>query len=377
MRMLARKEDVAQVAAFFHRKHAGGAAFVNAGTLHGQLVKATGIKSRAVLNEAMKQLKNDGVIDCQFGTAWPVSRVTIIPPPETIPGEAEQVWRETVQRLLDDDADRAAYYQFYPKLIDWPADRFAALIETVEAIRRVKPADMLAPVASAAGPLASSKLLQGLPAPALQALGINIGALPWLPNYIMLAGPPESEAVVLVENPAAFERAVAATRDLPVAWVAAFGFALSSPEAGGQRLADGMENLRNVAPVVRAGTPPPLDNLIRHRNLFHWGDLDKAGLQIFHRIRSQVPHIRLSALMQPMIDLLSQGGGHPYSVLSGKPVQQVWASCDPVIDHLLAICADGAVDQEFLEPDDIRRLCCLALSEDPAAEVAPGIRTGC
>ncbi|SOD99444.1 Wadjet anti-phage system protein JetD domain-containing protein [Caenispirillum bisanense] len=365
--MLARKEDVARVAAFFHRKRAGGATYVNAGTLHGQLVKATGIKSRAVLNDAMKQLKMDSVIDCEFGTTWPVSRVTITPPPEAVLGDAEQAWRETVLRMVADDADRTAYYLFYPKLSDWPVDRFDALIATIETIRRTKPADMLLPLASAVGPLASSKLLQNLPAPALHALGINMAALPRLPNYIMLAGPATPEAVVLVENPAAFERAMAATRDLPVVWVAAFGFALSAPEAGGQRLADGVENPWTCAPVVREGTPPPLEALLRHPALFHWGDLDKAGLQIFHRIRSQVPHIRLSALMQPMIDLLSQGGGHPYSDLSGKPMQLAWTGGEAIINRLLALCGDHAVDQEFLEPEDIRLLCRSALREERAA----------
>ncbi len=60
-------------------------------------------------------------------------------------------------------------------------------------------------------------MLFGLPKAPLRALGIDVDALAPGPTYFIIAGPPAPECVVFVENPNAFERAVAVTADLPVA----------------------------------------------------------------------------------------------------------------------------------------------------------------
>ena len=106
--------------------------------------------------------------------------------------------------------------------------------------------------------------------------------------------------------------------------------------------------------VVRDGTPPPLKELINHQDLTFWGDLDPAGLHIFHRLQRQLPQLCLSALYQPMISRLKAGYGHSYTKATGKEGQSPQVVSDPVAQSLLALCAERGIDQEIVDEDDCR-----------------------
>lgn len=234
---------------------------------------------------------------------------------------------------------------------DWPADMLGALVAELKRIRAAVP-DQPAFIISAAGPLASSKLLDKLPRAALRRIGVPIDAYPSPPMVLLTAGAAYPEAVVLVENPRAFERAFAATRDLPVAWISTHGLIAMS-------IADALGGRRYGAPVD--GTPPPLEQLLAARNLLYWGDLDLAGLMIFAEARKRLPSLRLSALYRPMEDLLVRGGGHPYTVATDKAHQRGCEMDDARFMRLIEACRSRAIDQEWLPVSAIRAECCDAL----------------
>jgi len=205
-------------------------------------------------------------------------------------------------------------------------------------------------IVAAGGDFASSKILDRIPGALLRGVGIDSDRFRRHPTVLLTSGAANPDAVVLVENPLAFERAWSATCDLPVAWVSTHGLVATSLERG-------IDDIACAVAAVRSGNPPPLDSLLAHRNLLYWGDLDKFGLWIFHRVRVQLPGIQLSALYRPMADLLNRGGGHAYCTLVEKAGQQDWDCSDPQVDGLLRLCCERAVDQEWVDEAEIRRGC--------------------
>jgi len=235
---------------------------------------------------------------------------------------------------------------------DWPTEALPALVAELKRVRAeppVRPAFLV----SAAGPLASSKLLDRLPQAALRRIGIPLDDYPAPPVVLLTAGAARPEAVILVENPRAFDRAFAVTRDLPVAWVSTHGLVATS-------VSRALDGAWFGAPVD--GAPPPLDVLLAGPRLFYWGDLDLAGLMIFAEARKRLPRIALSALYRPMLDLLESGGGHPYAEATDKPGQRSWSSDDPALQALIDACARRGIDQEWVPPEAIRALCALGLT---------------
>lgn len=201
--------------------------------------------------------------------------------------------------------------------------------------------------------LGSSKMLDALPNTALRAFGIDPTLFLDAPAYVMTAGPSDPKTVVLVENPQAFECAVKAA--VPsIAWVTTYGYGLSrGGDAYGAQLVAIIESGKMIS-VIRDGNPPSLRELINHQDLTFWGDLDPAGLHIFHRLQRQLPQLSLSALYQPMINRLKAGYGHPYTKATGKEGQSLQAISDPLAVSLLELCTERGVDQEIVNGDDCR-----------------------
>lgn len=320
----------------------------------------------------LKALVDMGEVECTWvDRQGPIGLMTLkLASPPMSPAEVS--WRACVLNLLAARADvrsgdEAALGDLWPKLADWPswcaADLVADLYDLRTRLEAGEYSARTAYLASASGRLASSKLLSLLPKPALQAFGIDTALLLDQPPYVIVAGPPEPQVVVLVENPEAFEAAVTAAADLPVAWVSTYGFGIAHVDGAGARMAAAVTSLVSPILLVRAGAPPPLDQLLAHPRLFHWGDLDLAGLLIFRSMQAARPQLRLSALYQPMIALLQSGGGHPYAEATGKPKQGRWTSDDPLISKFLTVCATRAVDQEHVGVAAIRSLALIALDE--------------
>ncbi|MBI5162846.1 MAG: hypothetical protein HY985_02975 [Magnetospirillum sp.] len=364
--MAMRPEERAEIAREILRRHLRPGQTIMQGA--SALKRLEGDRRIGTLIEArlfLKALVDLGEVECTWvDRQGPIGLVTLkLAPPPMSAAEAE--WRARVSDLLNTRADvrpgdEAALGDLWPKLADWPSwcadDLIADLYDFRTRLEAGEYTGKSAYLFSASGRLASSKLLSLLPKPALMAFGIDTTLLSDPPPYVIVAGPSEPQAVVLVENPEAFEMAVAATTDLPVAWVSTYGFGIAHVDGAGARMAAAVTSLVAPIPLVRAGSPPPLDQLLAHPRLFHWGDLDLAGLLIFRSMQVARPQLRLSALYQPMIALLQSGGGHPYVEATGKPKQDRWTSDDPLISELLTVCATRAVDQELVGVAAIRTL---------------------
>lgn len=212
----------------------------------------------------------------------------------------------------------------------------------------------------------ASKILSGKHTRALRKFGINVDLFTESANYVVTAGPPNPESVVLIENPTSFELAAACSAVDRVAFLATFGYGLSrSGEAFGQQLASIVTVPASLVPLVRAGQPPAPHLLLRHRNITFWGDLDHEGLRIFLRLKQTIPQLELSALYRPMATRLYRDGGHPYAAITGKdgqiPLSRDESASSAAIGRLSGCCATAALDQETLDVEDIGMLAGLPL----------------
>ncbi len=171
--------------------------------------------------------------------------------------------------------------------------------------------------------LSSSKMLSGFSADPIKKFGINVDLFPDGTPYVIVAGPPNPEAVVLIENPMAFERAISVGAANKVAMVVTFGYGLSRRGDGfGRQLAELVTEYRgSLVPLTREGNPPSLERLFGLDQIYFWGDLDPEGLKIFMRLRGTLSNLRLSRLYQWMARRLEGTKGHPYTVITGKEGQ--------------------------------------------------------
>lgn len=221
-------------------------------------------------------------------------------------------------------------------------------------------------VASAQCLLSSSKLLSAFGRPERKALGLTEESFLSQPRYIITAGPPEPTGALLIENPQSFEQAVIAGISKDMVLISVYGYGLASTakkdiesfwtESFGA-------TKRSLIPLVRDGNPPSLQKIFRLKNIYWWGDLDLAGLDIYQSIKTNIPHLRLSALYGAMLNLLHAGKGHPYAKCVGKDQQlqryknRTWD--EPEVQGLASACTQKAIDQEAVNTKTIRELASL------------------
>jgi hypothetical protein len=202
--------------------------------------------------------------------------------------------------------------------------------------------------------LGSSKLLSTIQAEA-RAFGINLDSFASSYRYISVAGNKEPDAVIIVENPHCFETAVQADEKLQYSWISSYGFgiALEKDLKYGEMLIGNLtqENHERLILLTRKGNPEQLPTLLSHKNLFFWGDLDLGGLQIFLKLQSNLPNLRLSALYWCLVKEFKSGNKHPYAKAVAKEGQRPFTVRNPEIKELLEICLQGGVDQEVVWSD--------------------------
>ncbi len=217
--------------------------------------------------------------------------------------------------------------------------------------------------------LGSSKILDRLPLSARRILGVS--KLPATPRYVVVAGPAEPKAVLLIENSTTYEEAVRAGLDKSVALIAAYGYGLNmmTDSAAGWALVESLTQGRCEV-LSRSGQAHRLTNLLEHPNLYFWGDLDREGLRIAMALRAKLPHLKLSAFYQPMADLArNKTTSHPYALFCGKANQQAWRhTADKQFDALASVCELRAVDQEAVNLSVFAGLVTQALTLAPEEE---------
>ncbi|MDK2123060.1 Wadjet anti-phage system protein JetD domain-containing protein [Parachitinimonas caeni] len=207
--------------------------------------------------------------------------------------------------------------------------------------------------------LSSSKILSEIPTAVLKRF---LGTDPEWPDqisYVVTAGPEAPKKTILIENPWAFERAIAAGLAVTDALVVTFGYGLTrGGDAFGRQLARQIESgTEGLVQLRRYGNPPDLSTLLHHSPLEFWGDLDPEGLRIYLRLKKRLPTLELSSLYEPMKQRLLEGRGHSYNCFTAKagqsPITPDELNCAPVIDELARLCKTRGIDQEALSVQEI------------------------
>lgn len=299
------------------------------------------------------------------------SYITVVQPVEHTPPHVQR-WSAVIEAAGLDPNDAEALIPLGDSISDFPEIEMAHLLRGLLELRldQEKLAGQPAYLTSAEYLLGSSKILTSLPKRALKAFGISVDQFQAHPLYVVVAGPRDPAVVVLVENPAAFEMAVATEAVKHCAFVATFGFGLSkAQEDYGNQLVSMVDDRFNTSiTLTREGsTCPPAKDLLRHPNITFWGDLDPAGIEIYLRLKRSIPGLELSALYQPMIEALQNTGScHPYSKAVGKEGQQGRCVQCPDTEtgarHLLELCRERGVDQEAVGQAEVESLALYRLS---------------
>ncbi|MGN8160481.1 Wadjet anti-phage system protein JetD domain-containing protein [Salinisphaera sp. RV14] len=320
---------------------------IRGSSLIDRVCRTTGM-SRIEVQEGLRELKKRGDISGALSDlGMPVSDIELAEQAFPVASPAEQRWRDVVSALPADDAEALA--PIFTALDGWSVDDMCQLRDGLTRLRTEQRqiAHMPRFMVSAHYLMGSSKLLDSLPSRALKKFGLesmfNSPALP-----LIVAGSACPTTVVLVENPQSLHYAASVTEDLSITWVATYGYGLSmSGDVAGDRLARSVET-ENIRIIVAGGNPPPIERLMSHSSMTFWGDLDPEGIRIYDRLRSRLPQLRLSALYQPMMGLMTQTGGHPLVKATGKDGQRSGH------EHAFTAryCPDRGIDQEAICSDE-------------------------
>ncbi|ABA57222.1 hypothetical protein Noc_0708 [Nitrosococcus oceani ATCC 19707] len=335
------------------RKRARMNASLRGNGLVERLVRDLQCDRTEVLRE-FRELRAEGILVCDdWLREEPLSKVTVNLPEESNP--TVKLWHAVLEQAAKIQGEFAALEPLGEIMEGLHASEMTGLLNGLVSLKQDQERLHNTPrfEVSARYLLGSSKLLDALPTASLRQFGIDVNRFPAFPGYVMVAGPPDPCVVVLVENPHAFECALDARGTDRAAWVCTYGYGLSLKYSQhGEQLAAILESRIPPRTVVRKGSPPSWDTLLRHDWIRFWGDLDFEGLAIFERLRRYNPSIVLSGLYKPMVDCLREGEGHPYCKAVGK-TGQAPNKYGNDIAPLLALCLEQAVDQEFVSKSQI------------------------
>lgn len=330
------------------------------GALIDRLSRETELDAAAI-RACFKDMKARGWIEASSwsGTHNPVGRVKVSLPSPPPPSWAED-WRRALAACQPlSDADREVLFGCGANLADIDSSEFPKILNGLVRLREDQLTLAGSPtfLVSARYLRGSSKMLGKLGTRAIKAFGIDLSRFTEHPPYVVTAGAADPEAVVLVENPAAFELAATTSAVERCAFIATFGFGLSkASEDFGNQLAGMVEDgFSNVVTLVRQGSrTPSARDLLAHHNISFWGDLDIAGMQIYERIAQRLPAVQLSALYGPMIKaVMVDDHRHPYVSAAGKPRQTMFQATREDALTMLNYCHDWAADQELVTAPQI------------------------
>jgi hypothetical protein len=288
------------------------------------------------------------------------SFITVIRPVVDTPSHAD-LWRTVLKGTNLTENSIAALYPLYTALEDFSVYHMEVLLAGLRKLRDEQHlvAGQPSYVVSANYLMGSSKLLSSLDGKSLRLFGIDIDKFITRTPYVMVGGGGETpQTVILVENPIAFETAIQSTASIRHAFVCTFGFGLSnSASEYGNQLAGAVEVGGAILLRRTEGLYTSFEKLMQHPEIHFWGDLDTAGLQIFERIASRIPHLKLSALYDSMIKAAANPACcHPYVVAVGKAGQKPFKPTRKDTEVVLGYCEKWAVDQEIVSDYDIRVL---------------------
>lgn len=313
------------------------------------------------LRQVLNSLRCAGKLTFSPGSRGePVSPFITVHTPEISEPQHQQLWRTIIGSLDLPTHDADALYPLGTNLDGFSESQMRDFLHCLFALRTGQADASGRPImaVSAEYLLGSSKLLSSLDARSLRHFGIEVQAFPSRPAYLVVSSAPSPRAVVLVENPVAFEVAAESRAADMCTFVCTFGFGLSNlANEYGYQLANIVNTNRATILHRTAGTSTDLASLLGHPNLYFWGDLDQAGMQIYERIATRLPHIRLSGMYQPMLDASNEAHRrHPYAVATGKAGQGLYTPQREDARLLALRCIDHGVDQEIVNTRQIEAL---------------------
>lgn len=332
------------------------------------------------LRKALIYLRTEQLVEYTAGQhGEPISGfMTVFRPQQEVPPHVE-TWSAVLGDTHLPDADKLALRPMGSAMEGFSADDMKTLLNGLVHLRDNQAEHFGEQIFSVSAMylMGSSKLLSTLDGRALRGFGIEIDRFSPRPVYVVVGGNVETPtAVVLVENPVSFEVAVISEAAKCCLFVCTFGFGLSaSTNDYGNQLA-GVVETGCVYVLNRShGVAPTLNDLLSHGDIHFWGDLDIAGMQIFCRLVTQIPSIKLSALYSPMVDAIKrEPTRHPYVTAVGKEGQSrmMVQTARTDVQRLLNLCREFAVDQEIVTTDQIVQFAGQAFSRtDSCAEADP------
>lgn len=345
-------------------KRLGTRKHLQPGGLLQKLADQTGLHVNEV-RRVMARLREIDWVEGVTGAGEPFARVVIkVPKPAPPDPDSLIAWREALEQVGLDEAAQAPLLAAHTALVGMSTKDLVVLAQALLALRDSPPqhcsnAQFLV---SASHLMGSSKLLGQIPPSVRQAISPELIGLREQIPYVVTAGPENPKAIILIENPWAFELAVeSGVADL-YGLIATFGYGLSrDSEAFGRQLAGLLETRGgDLVQLRRYGDPPPIGRMLTHRKISFWGDLDPEGLRIYRRLKSRIPQLTLSELYEPMLARLQRGRGHPYVEATGKTTQKPIGlhefKDDQYASFLAAACSSRGIDQECLGAEDLNRV---------------------
>lgn len=336
----------------------GNKTFIQGAGLIERLAKLSNLDALAIQG-ALSGLEMEGWLS-GVCNGIPVGKVSpLVERPAEIPLPSFLAWRNSLSESSLNEGDQTALIPLHDIVSDLSNSDQTTLIHGLIRLREDQALVCGRPsfLVSAEYLLGSSKILDLLSANALRQFGIDKGKFPGAPPVLLIAGPPNPTNVVLVENPHAFWKAVSTPAIEKTAFIVTFGYGLSRHgDEFGNQLASILESGSQVTGAVCAGTPPQVSELLQHKSVSFWGDLDLEGLRIYLRLRKIIPVLTLSALYEPMLIAVQiPGKSHPYAKVTAKHSQsnREIPSQDIALSILAAACKDRAVDQELVTLESI------------------------
>lgn len=326
----------------------------------------TAIGDPIELRQVLSSLRAAGKLAYSSGSRGePVSPFITVHAPQVAERQHVLLWRSIIEHLNLEGRELEALEPLGASLEGFSELQMRDFLHCLFALRANLKETAGRPLLSVSAEylLGSSKLLGSLDARSLKYFGIEIQAFASRPAYLVVASAPCPQAVVLVENPVAFEMAVESRAAETCTFVCTFGFGLSNvANEYGYQLANIVTTNRATLLHRTSGANSDLSALLAHPHLYFWGDLDQAGIQIFERIATRIPHIRFSGLYQPMLDASADARRrHPYALATGKAGQSLYTPQREDARLLAARCVDHAVDQEIVTAPQIEALAAAVL----------------
>lgn len=319
-----------------------------------RLNKATGL-SISDLKAALGELVREGIINGVSQRGEPIGNVHILTePPEKPLSGTEELWKAALMQVGYAEKDVRGFIKCADYLDGLSTKDMMNLIDGIGKIKanleNLQHEDPY--IVSARHLLGSAKALKAVG----DAFGLPLSTFQGRVAYAVVAGPPDPEAILFIENVAPFEEFCLTSASNRIMAVATFGYSLAWNNLSQELRSEKLVHL------VRKGNPRHLKDVIDTKPAFFWGDLDQEGLNIYTQLKKVIPTLKLSALYLPMIESLENNQSHPYGKLAAKEKQRKIRSDDPLVAKLAALCERRAVDQELVDSILIMELCCKPLT---------------